>query len=455
MDKYLLNTEKKRIDLLFNTIQKNLYQPTASQIKEIFTNLIINNKDSSIEDILNNYIDLLSKEIKSILDNNLTLGLQAGIKNNYFQIETYGGNYLSNNKLKPITKDTLFSLDSISKIFTSIITTRLTRNNFFNLNTTINEINNEYKLNATLESILKFTTCIKTEKRIDYLSTSDTISLLKNCKELISIKNNFNNYYEYNDIGYMILRQTIPSFLKELNNILTNKDITYKNNLYKDNITGGKQNEEYITPDSKGRDIPFPGHTGLYSNLTSILNLFNTIITTEEILTKEEKEQLWKQPYTYPYTYNKLNNQEKCINKITGIYKIPNNLKPNYDKLKLFDMPNNTTINSISSAGTCGSWIMNDNLTTNNMFGNYTTSILTNPYSFVENKPYQEEINNLPNTPLQVSKKGKIIHYSRYLNPYKEILVNYAIILELITEYLKKQDNKIKPKTLTKEIKVK
>ena len=133
MDKYLLNAEEKRIDLLFNTIQKNLYQPTASQIKEIFTNLIINNKDSSIEDILNNYIDLLSKEIKSILDNNLTLGLQAGIKNNYFQIETYGGNYLSNNKLKPITKDTLFSLDSISKIFTSIITTRLTRNNFFKI----------------------------------------------------------------------------------------------------------------------------------------------------------------------------------------------------------------------------------------------------------------------------------------------------------------------------------
>lgn len=450
MEKYLLNTEQNYINYLIDIMNQNLYKPLLPSIKENLINIIKENKDKNIEEILNILINNLSNEINTIITNNITLGTQIGIKNKYFEIELYGGKYLEKGEKKEINENTLFSIDSISKLFTSTTTINAIRNTNINLNTKIIKINKDYNLDTTIESILKFTSCIKTKKRIDNLSSYETIKLLKECKELLDIKNNYQNFYEYSDIGYMILRQTIPNFLNTLDNILKNTNITYNNKT--NNITGGKINEENITPDQKGRDIIFPGHTGLYSNIRNLINFIEKLITTESLLTNKEKDLLWKQPYQYPYSYNKITKEQKCINKISGIYKVPDNISTEYDKLKIFDTPNQTTINSISSAGTCGSWIMHDNLKINNLFNYYTTGILTNPYSYVENKEYENEINDLNNTELKVYKKGKIIHYSRQLNPYKEILVNYSLLLELLTEYFKKIDNNIKKKTLIKEI---
>ena len=446
MQKYLLNSEKIYIKILIDIINKYLYYPIPPITEEKIKNIVIENKDKDIEDYLNTLTDQLIQEISPILKNNTTPGLQLEIKNPHFQIEAHGGYYISNNNIKSINSETKFSLDSISKVLTSIITMQFIKDNNLNLNTTINEINNNYKLDSSIKSILNFTSCIKTDKRIDNLSKEETIKLLKECKENLKEKELYDNYFEYSDIGYMILRQVIPSFLQELDKLLKGTNITY-NNENKDNITGGKRNEENITPDPKGRDIIFPGHTGLYSNITNIIDFIYTFLNTEKILTKKEKELLWTQAYNNPYSYNKITHKRKYINKIAGIYKIPNNITPIYDKLKSFDMPNNTTKNSMSSTGTCGSWIINDTL-----YNNYTAGLLTNPYTFVNNTVYPEEINTLENTYLQVSKNGKIIDYSKHLNEYKKIIVNYSIILDILSEFFKKNDQNFKTKTLKKEI---
>ena len=110
-------------------------------------------------------------------------------------------------------------------------------------------------------------------------------------------------------------------------------------------------------------------------------------------------------------------------------------------------MPNTTTSKSISSSGTCGSWVISDSL-----FNNYTSGILTNPYTYVNNKPYPNEINDLENTYLKVSQKGKIQEYAKQLNFYKEVIVSYSIILDILTEYIKLNNQNIKTKTLKKEI---
>ena len=440
MQSYLLLGEQKQINTLLEQADKQLHHTIKKELKSILTNIIKNKKDSSIEETLDYFTSLLISKMNSLLKNNLTLGLQFGIKNNYFEITSYGGKKDINTK-ENIMSDTLFSIDSISKVLTSIVTMQQIRNNNFNMKTPIHQINKTYNLDATIESILKFTAHIKTSKRLDNLTKEETISLLKECKENLTEKNKYKNFYEYNDIGYMILRQTIPNFLETLD-ILTNDNLTY-NNQSRTNITGGKINEENITPDTKGRDIIFPGHTGIYSNITGLLNLFYSLLYTENILTDKEKKQLWTQPYMSPILYNengtpkKANNSFQYTNKIAGIYKVPKGISFNYDKLFLFDIPNNTTQNAIASAGTCGSWITSDKLILNNQNNTYTAGILTNPYSFVETKEYPNKTNKLINTPLEVNNKGKIIGYSKTLNPYKEIIVNYALILELLTEYIR------------------
>ena len=184
------------------------------------------------------------------------------------------------------------------------------RNNNIDLSKTPNQYNKDFQLDATIASILNFTAYIKTNKRIDNLSKEKTINLLKECKENIEEKTKYKNYYEYNDIGYMIVRQIIKNFLNKLDKLIETIDkenITYKNYENKDNTTGGKITEEYITPDRKGREIPFPGHTGLYSNIEGLLNLFYKLVHTEELLTNKEKQILWTQPYQSPYRYNQDN----------------------------------------------------------------------------------------------------------------------------------------------------
>ena len=454
MNKYLLNEEKKEIYTLLSKIKKQLYK-NNKKIDEIFIKIIRNNKDSSIEDILETYTYFLIKEMYPLLEKNITLGLQFGIKNDYFEITSYGGKYIKENSVKNITEDTLFSFDSISKLLTTIIAIKN-----INLNTKINEYNNNYNLDATIESILKFTAYIKTKKRIDHLTPEETITLLKECKEDLIIKKTYKNYYEYSDIGYMILRQIIPNFLMKLDTLIQEIDannLTYDNERKKDNITGGKINEEYITPDSKGRGIPFPGHTGLYGNIEGLLNLFFKITNTDTILTKKELETLLKEPYKEPIVY-KINNQPLIVNnnrlryicKTAGFQKIPYNLTKTYDKLLDFDIPNTTTTNSIISTGTCGSWTCSDKIFINNTYEKYTIGILTNPYSYVENKQYPEKINQLSNSQLKVNQNGVIINYPNKLNEYKEILATYATVLTLLTTYIKTNDKKV----LNKERKI-
>ena len=447
MKPYLLKEEKKQIELLINNIEKNLYKPLSIETKNLLYDLIKQNRDSDIDTILNNLLNSLILELKPLLDQNLTKGLQFGIKNNNVLLFSYGG---IDNHFK-INEQTLFSFDSISKILTSIITMYQVKNTSTYLNTRIKDLNSEYPLTTTIKSILNFTANIKTEKRIENLSKEETIYLLKHCREILS---NNKEFYEYNDIGFMIVRQTIPNFIEELNHLL--KIIDYTNLSYSPvnnhQFTGGKINEEYITPDLKGRDIIFPGHTGLYGNIEGLLNLFDKLSHTSNLLTSEEKNILYKQPYKNPIVKNIITNQPQYINKIAGIYRMPNGVTEPYDKLKSFNVSNHTTSNAIASAGTCGSWVASDNLN-NTPFGKYTIGLLTNPYSYVENRKYENHINQLDNTPLKVNEKGKIINYPLVLSSYKSILTNYAIILSIVLEYINLIDkNQNQSKRITKKI---
>lgn len=404
--------------------------------------------------------------MKQLLQELITPGLQFGIKNNNFTIIGYGGTYNGTAITSLIQKDTFFSFDSISKLLTSTIVMQEIKINNLNLNSTIHDYNQDFALNATIESILKFTALIRTEKRLDNLKIKETIELLKKCKENLEEKNKYKNFYEYNDIGYMILSLSIPEFLSKLDHLLIKIDpinLTYNWNLHKEKITGGKITKEYITPDPKGRDILFPGHTGLYGNIEGLLNLFETIIHEETILTHQDKELLIRQPYTDPIVYTKegiqligKNGSPQYMAKIAGIYRKPTGITDiNYNKLSSCDMSHLTTDYALSSTGTCGSWVVTDNLSYQNKFGPYTGAILTNPYSYIEPGLYPNPKNNIPNTNLVVNQNGIIIGYQSKLNPYKELITEYALLLELITQYLKETDPNILSKKkykLTKEL---
>ena len=453
MKKGFLNAEKQRIlgletelnkilnikkDTLQNReIQKNVYNK--------FNYIMSKTRDYNIEDTLNFFLKSFTDEMRGILDNKLAPGMQFGIRNKYFNLIAYGGK--DNNK--DIEENTFFSFDSISKLLTSTTIIQDIKNNNYTIDSQVNSINNSFNLDANIRSILNFTAQIKTNGRIDGLNKEETLKKLKEVKENINEK--YNNYYQYNDIGYMILRLSIDNFLEKLDNVLKiidTNNLTYNNYNNKNIITGGKKGTEYITPDTKGRDIPYPGHTGLYGNITGLINMFDKIIFSNEILTDEDRKILFTQPYTNPVVYNSDGSQKIGKNgskqytcKIAGIYRKPNNIKENnFNKLASCDMSDKTTDKAIASTGTCGSWVVCDKLNHNKRFSQYIGGILTNPYSFIEDKTYPNKRNAIENTNLEVNEKGVILGYQTKLNKYKELVTEYSLILELITEYIKMND---------------
>ena len=337
----------------------------------------------------------------------------------------------------------MFSFDSVSKILTSIIAAKEPK-------TTISQLNKDFNLNTNIQDILNFTAMIRTDRRIDNLSPEDTIKILKNVKEDLEEKKLQKNFYQYNDIGYMILRLSIDNFILKLDNLLNlidDKNLTYKNFENKSLITGGKLEEEFLTPDRKGRKIIFPGHTGLYGNITGLLNLFENFIENDKILSKEEKEELFKQPYTDPKVYTKEGNIQTGKNgspqymaKIAGIYRKPNGITaPDYSKMASCDISDISTDNAKASTGTSGAWTVYDNIEN---FGSYVGGLLTNPYSYVKKDFYENSRNEIPNTNLTVNQNGVILGYQTKLNYYKDLITKYGLLLELLTKYIEKDDKK-------------
>lgn len=442
MDKYLLNTEKKEIDNITEMLSNSLDNKDIEDVKVKFNNIIKETKDYSIEDILNYILEEFAKDLSPLLDENYTPGLQAGIKNKNFNLSLYGG-YYNGKKEKEIDENTMFSFDSVSKILTSIIAAKEPK-------TTISQLNKDFNLDTNIQDILNFTAMIRTDRRIDNLSPEDTIKILKNVKEDLEEKKLQKNFYQYNDIGYMILRLSIDNFILKLDNLLNlidDKNLTYKNFENKSLITGGKLEEEFLTPDRKGREIIFPGHTGLYGNITGLLNLFENFIENDKILSKEEKEELFKQPYPDPKVYTKdgniqtgKNGSPQYMAKIAGIYRKPNGItSPDYSKMASCDISEISTDNAKASTGTSGAWTVYDNIEN---FGSYVGGLLTNPYSYVKKDFYENSRNEIPNTNLTVNQNGVILGYQTKLNYYKDLITKYGLLLELLTKYIEKDDKK-------------
>lgn len=450
MNDFFLTNERRNIKNLIKnlSIVLNTDIDTLSFLEEKLNFIILNNKSNTLEELLENYFSLLESEMVTLIERRLTPAFQFGIKNKYFTFIGYHGKFKAVAGSKEIDENTYFSFDSISKIVTSIITMMMIRDGGVRFDSSVNSFNSDFNMDATIESILKFTAMIQTDQRIDNLAKEETIEILKKVKENVLEKSKYKNYYQYNDLGYMILRLSIEDFLERLDillKLIDTNNLTYNNIDNKDLITGGKLNFEHITPDTKGRGILFPGHTGLYGNIEGLLNLFSKIFYSDIILSKKELELLLRQPYHDPTTYTKLGNVATSKNgsplymaKVAGIYRKPDNIdNPNYDKLASCDFSNLTTNNAKASAGTCGSWVMGDDLTYNNQFGSYVGGILTNPYSYVKEGTYTGTNNIILNTNLTFNEKGVILGYSSKLNPYKNIIAKYGILLELLTEYIK------------------
>ena len=429
------NIEKVMNDL---SIALNIDRKELSNIESKLKTIILGANNHTLEDMLEKYFNMLKNEMTNMIVEKFTPGFQFGIKNKHISVIGFYGKFNGREDSKDIEYNTYFSFDSISKILTSIITMLLIRDGKFTFDTLIKDI-------------MHFTSNIKTDKRLEGLSREETIELLKKCRDLVELKQP--NFYQYTDIGHMILRCAMPGFMEKIDTVLNLIDpfnLTYKNTEYIGRVTGGRLGNEHFTPDLKGRCISFPGHTGLYGNMRGLLNFFEKV-SRDGILTNKELELLLKQPYENPIIYDSsgkpacINQRILCTGKLAGFYTKPNNIPSGeeYDYMLSCDFPKLTTSLVRSSTGTSGSYALNDDL---GSLGCYTAGILTNPYSCVEDVRYPNDIytksqNQIKGFNINVDERGVVLGHYKKLEKYRAILAEYGILLNLITEYYKNIDS--------------
>ena len=453
---YQLLAEQKKMRALFEQL------PIFKKEEELFWQfayILKKEKEGSLDEAVSFLLEIFVQDFASLLEEKITLGFEAGIKNRYYELEIFGGyQKLSGQE---VLENTYFSFDSISKLLTSVVVYRLLQLHGESLETVVHHIQPFFSLDCSVREIMNFTAALKTKKRLDYLTFEEVISLLREVQDDLLIKQKIPSFYQYNDIGYLILRLSIPDFLKELDFLLRKIDpenLIYQTDPCSRNITGGRVGVEYITPDPKGRGIIYPGHTGLYGNIGGLLHLFEQILFQNHLLSEEDKADLFRQPYDNPLVYKFGADyliREDCLQytaKIAGIYRMPHSIREeNVDRLVVCDFPNSTTNFAKASSGTCGSWVMGDDLTSGGSFGSYVGGILSNPYSFVEEKNYPEEVNKLADTSLLVNRRGIILHYPKKIDPYKKKISHYGILLELLSAYYEDKAEK-KIKKLTRKV---
>lgn len=234
--------------------------------------LLISQKDASVEDIIKMINTRHIEEVKKMVYENKTSGIAASTKiKNGPEINIYDGKTSSLTNSSNIDENTRFDLASCTKLFTAIQFLYYHENL---LQTKVNEIDKDFNIDATIKELLTFYHQINTQKRIDDLSLTkkEAIQLLKEAKIVAS------GIHQYSDIPYMIVRQIMPDFEQNFKTLFNQKMELSKTGYEVDEnevITGGNKNELDKVHDRKARIIPYAGHAGIYSTTKDLIKLFD------------------------------------------------------------------------------------------------------------------------------------------------------------------------------------
>ena len=246
-------------------------------LKELKEEILASNYDIVMDNIINDIIDKTNKFINNEFISGISLGINL---ENYKFILNMG--YANYNDDK-ITNDTLFDIASITKLFTTLLTFKLSSLNYLTLDEKIT--NQNYNLeDFTIDDLLKMYGILETDKRIDKCNSySEAISTLYNIK-LIS---NQRKKPIYTDMNFIVLSDIISNILSDkLNQKLSYDEVMQKFLIEPLNLknttffpkkfaaTGNK----FIYPnDLKARILGPIGSAGLFTNNDDLFKLFDSL----------------------------------------------------------------------------------------------------------------------------------------------------------------------------------
>ena len=179
--------------------------------------IIKDNKDSTIEEIINVFIDDCVKDLNSILKNTPTPGIMSSLQVDNININLHGG--LIRPSGKELTRDALFDIASITKLYTQIIAYKLINEGAFKLTDKIKELDSRFENvgDLTVSDVLEFVTKFETVDSNGNIWRIENASTRQEAEErLFSMKaTEIGNGFNYNDMGLMLMKEVMETITRK------------------------------------------------------------------------------------------------------------------------------------------------------------------------------------------------------------------------------------------------
>ena len=312
----------KELDDILNELESiGSNKDELKRLKKMIVPLLEQN--NNLEIIINNIIDKIVIESKRFLNLKNKDGIQyTTVFISSIYLPTFDGigevNILltggesSRISDKKIDENTLFDIASITKLFTLILTLKLSEDGIINLDDKIVDINPDFKglEDYTFNDLLRLHGILATDLKIPSASNyKEAYNILKT----IYLKNNTRKKNKYNDLGAIIIGKTIEKIMskrigKDLNlNDIMNEYIFKKadmlNTTYNpdgNNISGNGGYDSLVHDPSTRALNGITGSAGIFTT-SKDLNKLAKALYNNKILSKDSLKKIGE--ITFPNSF--------------------------------------------------------------------------------------------------------------------------------------------------------
>ena len=243
------------------------------------------NKDKSLEEIVYALLQGLLNQTKEIMSNNPIPGYVMQNNTGIINVTSYGGNL--DNENNKMSKDALFDIASISKLFTQIISYNLISEGYYDFDSIVSDLDSRYQnaTNLDIKTIMGFTFSYNLEGNI-YNATS--VEEATQILHTLGVKEKEKDNYNYIDFGMMCLKDVMEKVTGLSYEELLNKYIIQKLHLESTFLNVPEIKKELITgtPNAKigkNNDLKaiklggYSGHAGIFASSNDLITLVKNL----------------------------------------------------------------------------------------------------------------------------------------------------------------------------------
>jgi CubicO group peptidase (beta-lactamase class C family) len=293
-DEQVLNNE---VDEFIRQLQESGTYATVDELKAAlgdFSTIMQRYKDYGLSKIVEILLSEVTDEIISLTKQGYALpGILVGLKTPLFNINISEG--YTKDDGEPITKNSLFDLASITKLYTGVIAYKLIDEGILSMGQIVSDLFKEDGKfqnlgDLSIRDIMQFKVKLLTVDKEGNPARIDTAKSTQEAQEILyNTKVVSKDKYDYNDIGMMILKEIMEKVTGKSFSDLFNEYIVQPLSLQNTFLTVPDDKKHLITGTPNITDkLPndpkaiimggYSGHAGVFANNEDILQIVTNLL---------------------------------------------------------------------------------------------------------------------------------------------------------------------------------